>query len=405
MAGRRDKKRFWNKKTIIGGVAGLVILTAGGYAYMASTGLGQQTKEVVYQTSTVAEGTLASSTLLSGTVKAKAEQYVYFDATKGSSATMTVKVGDKVTAGQQLVQYDTTTAQATYDEAVRALNKVGRDINQLTTYGVPQASTSLDEKTGQEITVNPTDQANAEYQNQLQTLYESYASAEAQVAKAQAALNETIFLSDVEGTVVEINDNIDPSARESQVLVHVTSEGKLQVEGQLTEYDLANIKVGQAIKIKSKVYPDKEWTGKITYISNYPAQNTGQSVSGVGTGATSGTGASYAYKAEITSDLGELKQGFSVSVEVVNEQKSLLVPLTALVTDGDKSYVWVLDDKNKVSKVEVTTGDADAVSQEISAGLTAGQTLIVNPDDSLKANQKLEDTEPFKETEVTSRDK
>lgn len=405
MAGRRDKKRFWNKKTIIGGVAGLVILTAGGYAYMASTGLGQQTKEVVYQTSTVAEGTLASSTLLSGTVKAKAEQYVYFDATKGSSATVTVKVGDKVTAGQQLVQYDTTTAQATYDEAVRALNKVGRDINQLTTYGVPQASTSLDEKTGQEITVNPTDQANAEYQNQLQTLYESYASAEAQVAKAQAALNETIFLSDVEGTVVEINDNIDPSARESQVLVHVTSEGKLQVEGNLTEYDLANIKVGQAIKIKSKVYPDKEWTGKITYISNYPAQNTGQSVSGVGTGATSGTGASYAYKAEITSDLGELKQGFSVSVEVINEQKSLLVPLTALVTDGDKSYVWVLDDKNKVSKVEVTTGDADAVSQEISAGLTAGQTLIVNPDDSLKANQKLEDTEPFKETEVTSRDK
>lgn len=405
MAGRRDKKRFWNKKTIIGGVAGLVILTAGGYAYMASTGLGQQTKEVVYQTSTVAEGTLASSTLLSGTVKAKAEQYVYFDATKGSSATVTVKVGDKVTAGQQLVQYDTTTAQATYDEAVRALNKVGRDINQLTTYGVPQASTSLDEKTGQEITVNPTDQANAEYQNQLQTLYESYASAEAQVAKAQAALNETIFLSDVEGTVVEINDNIDPSARESQVLVHVTSEGKLQVEGHLTEYDLANIKVGQAIKIKSKVYPDKEWTGKITYISNYPAQNTGQSVSGVGTGATSGTGASYAYKAEITSDLGELKQGFSVSVEVVNEQKSLLVPLTALVTDGDKSYVWVLDDKNKVSKVEVTTGDADAVSQEISAGLTTGQTLIVNPDDSLKVNQKLEDTEPFKETEVTSRDK
>lgn len=405
MAGRRDKKRFWNKKTIIGGVAGLVILTAGGYAYMASTGLGQQTKEVVYQTSTVAEGTLASSTLLSGTVKAKAEQYVYFDATKGSSATVTVKVGDKVTAGQQLVQYDTTTAQATYDEAVRALNKVGRDINQLTTYGVPQANTSLDEKTGQEITVNPTDQANAEYQNQLQTLYESYASAEAQVAKAQAALNETIFLSDVEGTVVEINDNIDPSARESQVLVHVTSEGKLQVEGHLTEYDLANIKVGQAIKIKSKVYPDKEWTGKITYISNYPAQNTGQSVSGVGTGATSGTGASYAYKAEITSDLGELKQGFSVSVEVVNEQKSLLVPLTALVTDGDKSYVWVLDDKNKVSKVEVTTGDADAVSQEISAGLTAGQTLIVNPDDSLKANQKLEDTELFKETEVTSRDK
>lgn len=401
MARKKDKKGFWNKKTIIGGVASLVVLTAGGYAYMASTGTSGAKENVVYQTTAVTEGTLASTTLLSGTVKAQAEQYVYYDPSKGTGATVTVAVGDKITAGQQLVQYDTTTAQAAYDEAARALNKVGRDINQLTTYGLPQAVSTTDEKTGETVTVNPTEQANAEYQNQLQTLYEAYASAEAQVAKAQAALNETVLLSDVEGTVVEINNNIDPSAKESQVLVHVTSEGKLQVEGSLTEYDLANIKVGQAVKLKSKVYPDKEWTGKITYISNYPSQNTSPA-----NAANATSGASYAYKAEITSDLAELKQGFSVSVEVVNDQKSLLVPLTAVVTDGDKSYVWAFDGQSKkASKIEVKVGEADAVSQEVLSGLTAGQTVIANPDDSLKANQKLEDTKPFTETEVTSSDK
>lgn len=402
MARKKDKRGFWNKKTIIGGLAGLVILTAGGYAYMASTGKSGANEDVVYQTSAVTEGTLASSTLLSGTVKAQAEQYVYYDPSKGTGATVTVSVGDKVTAGQQLVQYDTTTAQAAYDEAVRALNKVGRDINQLTTYGVPQSVSTIDGSTGQTVTVNPTEQANAEYQNQLQTLYEAYASAESQVAKAQASLNETVLLSDVEGTVVEINNNIDPSAKESQVLVHVTSEGKLQVEGNLTEYDLANITVGQAVKMKSKVYPDKEWTGKITYISNYPAQNANP----VSTGGNASSGASYAYKAEITSDLGELKQGFSVSVEVVNEQKSLLVPQAAIVTEGDKSYVWTFDTQSKkASKVEVTVGDADAVSQEVSAGLSAGQNIIVNPDDSLKSNKKLEDVKPLEEKEVVSSDK
>lgn len=398
MARKKDKQRFFNKKTIVGGIAGIIVLVTGGYAYMASMGASDAKEAKTYQTTVVSEGALASSTLLSGTVKAQAEQYVYFNPSKGTGASVTVAVGDKVVVGQQLVQYDTTAAQAAYDEAVRGLNKVGRDINQLKTYGVPKETTTTDEKTGESTTVKPTAQANAEYQNQLQTLYESYATAEAQVNKAQAALNETVLLSEVEGTVVEINNNIAPSAKESQVLVHVTSEGKLQVEGNLTEYDLANIKVGQEVKLKSKVYPDKEWTGKITYISNYPAQNAGASGA-----SNTASNANYAYKAEITSDLAELKQGFSVSVEVVNDKKGLLVPLKSIVTEDDKSYVWIFDAQSKkVSKVEVTLGNADATSQEILSGLTAGQTIIANPDELLQSNQKLEDTKPLEETEVTS---
>lgn len=386
MASRKDKKGIFTKKRIFGGLAGLVILSGGGFAYLSSKNAGTKAQDVVYMTSAVQEGSLASSTLLVGNVKALSEQHVYFDPSKGTNAKVTVSVGDKVTVGQQLVQYDTTSAQAAYDEAVRSLNKVGRDINQLKTYGVPKATTSVNDETGASETVYPTAQANAEYQNQLQSLYEAYATAEAQVAKAQAGLNETMILSDVEGTVVEINHNIDPSAKESQVLVHVTSEGKLQVEGNLTEYDLAHLKAEQSVKIKSKVYPDKEWAGKMTYISNYPKQSTSTVANG------SSTGASYAYKADITSELGDLKQGFTVSVEVVNEDKGLLVPLTAIVTDGDKSYVWVFDKSSKkASKQEVTIGEADAVSQRILTGLTAGQIIIENPDASLKANEKIDD--------------
>ena len=68
---------------------------------------------------------------------------------------------------------------------------------------------------------------------------------------------ETIITSDVSGTVVEVNNDIDPASKNSQTLVHVATEGQLQVKGTLTEYDLANIKTGQNVKIKSKVYPDK----------------------------------------------------------------------------------------------------------------------------------------------------
>ena len=83
--------------------------------------------------SKVTKGQLASSTLLTGMVKAQSEQYVYFDNTIGRNATVTVSVGEEVSVGQQLVQYDSTSAQAAYDTASRAYNKAVRDRNYFST--------------------------------------------------------------------------------------------------------------------------------------------------------------------------------------------------------------------------------------------------------------------------------
>ncbi|EHI69709.1 efflux RND transporter periplasmic adaptor subunit [Streptococcus ictaluri] len=350
-----------------------------------------------YSSVNVTEGTIASSTLLSGTVKALSEEYIYFDSSKGSDAKVTVKVSDQVTQGQQLVQYNTTTAQAGYDAAVRNLNKIGRQINHLKTYGVPAASTqtSQDEETGEVTTktIQPSAQENASYIQQLQDLNDLYADAQGEVNKAQVALNETVIVSGVSGTVVEANNDIDPSAKNSQTLVHVATEGQLQVKGTLTEYDLANIKVGQPVKIKSKVYTDQEWTGKISYISNYPSDPNGGGAAQASTaGASDGTGATYDYKIDITSPLNDLKQGFTVSVEVINEAKHVLIPVSAVVKKGKKHFVWLYDDATaKVKKVEVTLGNADAQRQEINTGLKVGDIVISNPDKRIKDGKKLED--------------
>lgn len=255
---KRGKIKLSTKtKGIIAGAVALTVVVIGGVLWKQQQDtISDQNIKLPYSAVNVTEGTIASSTLLSGTVKALSEEYVYFDASKGSDATVTVKVGDQVTQGQQLVQYNTTVPQAAYDTAVRNLNKIGRQINHLKTYGVPAATTetSKDEETGQETTttIQPSAQQNASYAQQLQDLNDSYADAQAEVNKAQQALNETVVVSGVSGTVVEVNNDIDPSSKNSQTLVHVATEGKLQVKGTLTEYDLANIKVGQAVKIKSK---------------------------------------------------------------------------------------------------------------------------------------------------------
>lgn len=399
---KRQNLGISKKGAIISGLSVALIVVIGGFLWVQS----QPNKSAVktnYKVFNVREGSVSSSTLLTGKAKANQEQYVYFDANKGNRATVTVKVGDKITAGQQLVQYDTTTAQAAYDTANRQLNKVARQINNLKTIGSLPAMESSDQSSsssqgqGTQSTSGATNrlqqnyqsQANASYNQQLQDLNDAYADAQAEVNKAQKALNVTVITSDVSGTVVEVNSDIDPASKTSQVLVHVATEGKLQVQGTMSEYDLANVKKDQAVKIKSKVYPDKEWEGKISYISNYPEAEANNNDSNNGSSAVN-----YKYKVDITSPLDALKQGFTVSVEVVNGDKHLIVPTSSVTNKDNKHFVWVYNDSNrKISKVEVKIGKADAKTQEILSGLKAGQIVVTNPSKAFKDGQKIDNIE------------
>ena len=132
----KNKKRVW----IIGGIGFLVLLVLG---FNLFAGGGKDDKASESPTaSKVTKGQLASSTLLTGMVKAQSEQYVYFDNTIGRNAAVTVSVGEEVSVGQQLVQYDSTSAQAAYDTASRAYNKAVRDRNYFQQYGTAPAASA-----------------------------------------------------------------------------------------------------------------------------------------------------------------------------------------------------------------------------------------------------------------------
>ena len=362
----------------LGLIAFALIWTNSSSSDVTETGEGQ----LFYSLAT--EGSIASSTLLAGTVEAAEEQYVYYDATKGDISEVKVKVGDQVTAGQALVQYDTTELQSNLDTAIRARDKIGRQIYDLQTNGQTVELTGDD-------TVDDSNLATAQrtVDAQLRDLNDSYADAQATVDKAQAALNEATVLSTVAGTVVEVNTSVSKSnTSTSQTLIHIVNQGSLQVVGSLSEYDLANLAVDQEVKLTSKVYPDQTWTGKITYISNYPEGNGGDNSA---TGTT-GSSAKYPFKIAMTSDIGPLKQGFSINIEVVNAKTSILVPVTAVVPDGDKQYVWTIVD-GKAKRVEVTLGSADATLQEISSGLAVGDQVISNPSLDLEDGKEVNDLE------------
>ena len=89
-------------------------------------------------------------------------------------------------------------------------------------------------------------------------LRDARADAVANMEKAKALLDATTVKSSTDGTVVEVNKDVSKSTTgTNQTLVHIVSNGNLQVKGELSEYNLANISVGQEVTLTSKVYPGK----------------------------------------------------------------------------------------------------------------------------------------------------
>ena len=377
------KLKKWQLFSLIG-VTTVVILGAIG-TILLFNGNNVADKEKTIQVQKVREGSVASSVLLSGNIAATNEQYVYYDSTKGDLDSVLVNVGDKVTAGQALVQYKSVEAQAAYDTAVRALNKIDRQIYDLKTYG-----TTI-ETTGDAVTDDKTTaSAQRSVDSQLKDLQDNRADAETNVNKAQAQLNATTVTSANDGTVVEVNRDVSKSTTgANQTLVHIVNNGNLQVKGELSEYNLANLSVGQEVTITSKVYLDKKWTGKISYISNYPKDNQNTAAASAGNASS---GAKYPYTVDITSEIGDLKQGFSINIEVKNKTRGILVPVSSIVSESNKSYIWTIE-KGTAKKVQVTLGNADAKHQEISSGLTKDSKVITNPTDSLKDGQEVKSYE------------
>ena len=85
-----------------------------------------------------------------------------------------------------------------------------------------------------------------------------------------------------------------------------------------------------------------------------------------------------------------MKQGYEVDVRIVTEKKSkaVKVPLSTVFDNGGKSCVFVVSDGKTVLRT-VKKGIEDQDSAEILDGLKKGETVLSEPDVSIKEGMKI----------------
>jgi RND family efflux transporter MFP subunit len=217
-----------------------------------------------------------------------------------------------------------------------------------------------------------TDQANlAQAQTDLANLIAGatltdVTSAQAKIAVDQAVLAKTALLAPFDGTVTEIDSQSgDAVSAGTQALV-LADLSSLQVQVQVSEVDIARIKLGQTVNLTLDAVAGKTFTGTVSAVGYL-----GTTTQGV---------VNFPLTVVIAKPAPILKPGMTASAAIVTDQKSnvLLVPNRAIHVVGGQRTVTVLFEGQQIP-VTVQVGLSNDTQSEITGGqLKEGDTIVLN---------------------------
>ena len=188
--------------------------------------------------------------------------------------------------------------------------------------------------------------------------------AKASIASIQAQITQMILTAPVDGVVTKVNGSVGEIVSLGDTVVSIIPNAKLQIDANVSEANIANVKLGNSVVISLDAFPGTEWQGTVTQID--PAQTI--------------IGGAVYYKTTIVFNKpdDQIKSGMTANVliETGNASNTLIVPASAIQNKNANTFVQIFQDK-KTTNQNVTTGlkSQDGMI-EITSGLSEGQLVI-----------------------------
>lgn len=287
----------------------------------------------------VAQGTTLDETV-SSVGSLVAEQGVMLrPEVAGVIAALLFKDGDRVKAGQPLIQMEDSVYRAQVAQAEAALALARRMETRASTLAKRGAGT-----------VQMADQAAAQL-----------ASAQAAVQLARATLAKTLLVAPFDGVVGIRQVNPGDYLHPGQDLVTLQSLDAMKVDFRLPETLLAQVGTGQRVSLVVGAYPDRTFTGEVSAIDPLVDPAT----------------RSIAVRARIPNPDGLLRPGLFATLTLVTGQKpdAVFIPSGALAPMGGQQFVFKVAD-GMATLTPVTLGVREAGRVQILSGVSAGETVV-----------------------------
>jgi RND family efflux transporter MFP subunit len=292
-----------------------------------------------------------------------------------------VEEGEKVEAGQVLVQLDARQYEAALAQAKASLARARADV-ELQRREVARARALFER--------NVQSRADLDLkENRLAVANAEVAQLEAAVQRAEVDLEDTVIRAPTSGVVLEkfkeVGEIAVPGGFEgSGELVRMANLDDMRAELDVNEGDLARIQMGQPAEVKPDAYPDKTYAARVVKL--YPQINRQKGTLKVEVG--------------IENPDEWLRPDMSVRVSFLAEAKPaepgadaaapVLAPREAVRSDESGSFAWVVTG-GALRRQPIETAGERGAQVVVAKGLAGGEALVVGGDaEGLHEGQKVE---------------
>ena len=287
--------------------------------------------------------------------------------TSGFLTKICVKEGQTVNAGQLLFVIDNETYQASVRQAQAAVNTAQSQVN----------TAKLTFENTQQLHAN-----NVVGDYELQTAENTYKSAQAGLAQAQAALASAREMlsfcyvkSPTRGVIGTLPYKVGALVSGSNVLTHVSDISKMEVYFSVTEKDMLTLAKAEG-GLNGAVSSFSPVKLQLADGTEYGYPGTVVAISGVIDQATG----SVQLKAHFPNPDKLLKSGGSGTIIIPRTNEGVIViPQSVVMEVQNKKFVYVLGDSNRVVYTEITVDPQnDGNNYIVTSGLNQGDKYVTN---------------------------
>ncbi len=201
-------------------------------------------------------------------------------------------------------------------------------------------------------------------QQQVDQAALSLLNAEARVKQANIKIGDANIRASINGIVnkrmIEPGSVLAPGTQ----LFEIVDVSTLTLDVAVTEAQVANLKVGDAVAVKASVLPDQEFKGKVQFIA-----------------PKADASLNFPIKIQITNNTAKsLKAGMYGIAQFTfpQQQAVILIPRSAFVGSVSNNQVFVADANNKVQLRSVVSGRIVGEQVEVISGLTEGEQVVTS---------------------------
>ncbi len=298
--------------------------------------------EIPVTTTAVNRQKITNELTFVGTFEARKELSIIAEA-QGRITTLNVSEGQKITKGQLIATID--------DAAIRA---------QLTT-----AQASLDKATKDVERYHNLLQVGAISQTQYEEIQLGMQNQQSNIAAIQQQLQYTKVKSPMSGIVSDLMLEAGSFTNPGTPIATVVDISQLNMIVMVDEKDVVKVRSGQSVEVKTEVYPDVIFNGKIVQI-----------------GVQADAARKYEIAVEVNNSSAShpLKAGMYGTAIIPTTQKQdiyvLTVPRKSVVGSLKQPQIYTLKEGNTAQLTDVEIGETIGDQVVILAGLNEGDQVI-----------------------------